>query len=306
MAIDIEKAFKLPRERRYFNISVLWIFYYTRIVRLLYRLNVRHEAVTLMSLMFGIVAGLFLLRPGYHNLLLSALFVHLKDIFDASDGSLARMKGQTNRIARFLDSLCDFVAITWLLAAIAIRTYPHVGPAVAATGAAAWISIFLQCSYFNFYLVSYTKLYGTTNVRTDEREPDDDAELYAAMWKRSLLLSLRRIYAVVYGWQDRIVAAVDRISFHRANQAAHVRPDAVPDAERRKRWYGNKQLMTFNSPLCFGTHLFIFILCALLSRPEYFYYTVIFPGNAFLLLNVFVRERKYRTLLQQGFFSEDT
>ena len=110
MAIDIEKAFKLPKEHRYFNISVLWIYYYTGIVRLLYRLNIRHEAVTLMSLMFGIAAGLFLLRPGYHSLLLSALFVHLKDIFDASDGSLARMKGQTNRIARFLDSLCDFAA----------------------------------------------------------------------------------------------------------------------------------------------------------------------------------------------------
>lgn len=300
MAIDMEKAFKLPKERRYFNVSVLWIFYYTRVIRVLYRLNVRHEAVTLASLMFGIAAGVFLLRPGYHNLLLCALFVHLKDIFDASDGSLARLKGQTNRIARFLDSLCDLAAITWLLAALAVRTYPQAGPAVVAIAAAAWGSIFMQCSYFNFYLVSYTKLYGTTNVRTDERATDGDAGAYARWWKRALLLSLQRIYAVMYGWQDRIVAAVDRTSFRRACGTA---PEGQA-GERFEQWYGDKRLMTLNSPLCFGTHLFIFIVCALLSRPEMFYYIVIFPGNALLLLNIAVRERTCGKIVRRRSYSE--
>lgn len=299
MTIDMERAFKLPKERRYFNISVLWIFYYTRVIRLLYRINIRHEAVTLLSLASGIAAGIFLLRPGYSNLVLFALFAHLKDVFDASDGSLARMKGQTNRIARFLDSLCDFVAISWLLAALAIRLYPQFGPAVIPVACAAWISIFLQCSYFNFYLVSYTKLYGATNVRTDERRTGEDKRLYGAGWKRILLFVLQRLYAAAYGWQDRLIATVDRASYRRA--AGEHGADAWDGAgeHRRERWYGDAQLMTLASPLCFGTHLFIFIVCALLSYPGLLYYIVILPGNVLLVLNIYIRERRYGRLFRQ-------
>ncbi len=285
---DLDRAFKLPREARYFNISVLWIFYYPWLLRALYRLGIRHEAVTLVSLASGILSGIMLLRSGYPSLVFAALFAHIKDVFDACDGSLARLRRQTNRIARFLDSLSDFVAISWIVVALAIRLYPSYGPVLIGLAVLTWLSLFVQCSYFNFYLVSYTKLFRETNVRLDERLTDADVAIYSVLWKRYMLISLQSVYRVVYGWQDRLVAALDRRS---ARKVLGETPESLGFNERRV-WYGEKILQTLNSPLCFGTHLFILILSALLSHPEFFYYFVLIPGNAYLLFNYVYRERR--------------
>jgi phosphatidylglycerophosphate synthase len=275
---DLDKAFKLPRSARYFNVSVLWIFYYTHMIRALYRTKIRHEAVTLISFFFGVAAGVMFLQEGYFALVAAALFVHLKDLFDACDGSLARLRGQTNRIARFLDSLCDFAAITWIIVALAIRLYPEFGPSAAVLALLAWISLFLQCSYFNYYLVAYTKLFGTTNVRHDERPTADDRTAYSAAWKRRVLLVFQYLYKIVYGWQDRLMAAADKKGIERLYRKP---PERLTEAERAA-WYGDKRLLTLNSPLCFGTHLFMLIVASLLSFPQLFLYTVVIAGNVYL------------------------
>lgn len=288
---NIEESFKLPREHRYFNISVLWIFYYTGVIKLLYRTRIRHEAVTILSLGCGILGGLFLLRPGYGNLLLAALLFHFKDIFDASDGSLARLQKKTNRIARFLDSLCDMTAMTWLILALGMRSYSIMGYGVVGLCIITWFSMFIQCSYFNYYLVCYTELFGKTNVRTDERIMEGDRKLYNDLPRRVLLLLLQRAYGAAYGWQDRLIAAWDLWSRRRTLGSYGDSEDTA-----REGWYGDKAMMTLSSPLCFGTHIFLFILMAVLSRPEFFYYIVIFPLNGLLILNALYREKRIRRM----------
>jgi phosphatidylglycerophosphate synthase len=282
---DIEKAFKLPKSARYFNVSVLWIFYYTHVIRALYRSKIRHEAVTLISFLFGVAAGIMLLMRGYFVLVIAAIFIHLKDLFDACDGSLARLHGQTNRIARFLDSLCDFTAITWMIVALTIRLFPSQGLTVIIMAVLTWLSLFVQCSYFNYYLVAYTKLYGSTNVRHDESPTGRDRDIYSVPWKRYVLMIFQYLYKVVYGWQDRLIAAVDERSVRRLYKQS---PQELEENERSE-WYGDKLLLTLNSPLCFGTHLFILIIASLLSLPHIFMYIVVIAGNGYLAFNYLYR-----------------
>jgi phosphatidylglycerophosphate synthase len=286
---DFEKAFKLPRSARYFNVSVLWIFYYTHVIRALYHIKIRHEAVTLISFFFGVAAGIMILKKGYFALVTAALFIHLKDLFDACDGSLARLRGQTNRIARFLDSLCDFLSITWMIAALALRLFPSHGSDVFILAALTWVSLFLQCSYFNYYLVAYTKLFGTTNVRHDEGPTIEDRDVYIVAWKRYMLIFLQYVYRAVYGWQDRLISAIDKRSVRGLYKRV---PGQLGENERRE-WYGDKQLLTLNSPLCFGTHLFVLIIASLLSSPDFFYYAVVIVGNCYLLFNYFYRRHRF-------------
>ncbi len=287
---DLDKAFKLPKSARYFNVSVLWINYYTHIIKALYRIKIRHEAVTIISFLFGIAAGIMFLVEGYVALVIAAVFIHLKDLFDACDGSLARLRGQTNRIARFLDSLCDFSVITWMIAALAIRLFPSLGAGAIILAGFSWLSLFLQCSYFNYYLVAYTKLFGTTNVRHDESPTMEDRNVYSVAWKRNMLLFFQYIYKAVYGWQDRLIEAADARSIRRVYGRL---PERLTESERNI-WYGDKRLLTLNSPLCFGTHLFILIVASLLSSPEYFLYTVVAAGNGYLLFNYLYRMHRRR------------
>jgi hypothetical protein len=46
-------------ERRYFNISVLWIFCYERLIQALHHLRVRHVVATPASIGSGLAAGAY-------------------------------------------------------------------------------------------------------------------------------------------------------------------------------------------------------------------------------------------------------
>jgi len=88
--VDWSKAFKFNGAEKYFNISVIWIFYYPQAIKLFYYLRFHPHAVLFSSIISGIISAGLLWSDRF---LLSALFLHLKDIFDACDGSLARLTG---------------------------------------------------------------------------------------------------------------------------------------------------------------------------------------------------------------------
>ena len=120
--LDIEKSEKLPREHRYFNISVIWIFYFRAVIRVLYRLRIPHELVTAFSILSGILSAILF----YYGIFIpAAIALHLKDVFDACDGALARLTQRGHLIGRYVDSLGDFVSLTLVMLAIGLA--PHCG-----------------------------------------------------------------------------------------------------------------------------------------------------------------------------------
>ena len=281
--VDLEKSEKLPPNRRYFNISVLWIFYFRHVIRILYKLRIPHEAVTAISILFGVYSAY-----AFHNgtFLLAAIALHLKDIFDASDGALARLTGRGHLIGRYLDSLGDFLALTLVMAGIALH-YSQLGQSIYLFwGALAILSTFIQCSSFNYYQLAYVDAFGieTLSSKRDERKRDDINITVQPMVGRIVLGTLRFFYMVVYGWQDRLVAAIEDGIAGRAERIS------------REARYGNRMLMTMQSALCFGTHIFIIICFALLGRPQL---SLMFIGtimNLYLLGLLYLRYRHYRSL----------
>jgi phosphatidylserine synthase len=289
--VDLEKSEKLPPNRRYFNISILWIFYFRHIIRLLYKLRIPHEAVTALSILFGVYSAY-----AFHNgtFLLAAVALHLKDIFDASDGALARLTGRGHLIGRYLDSLGDFLALTLVMAGIALH-YSQLGQSIYLFwGALAIPSTFIQCSFFNYYQLAYVDAFGieTLSSKRDERKRDDINTTVQPMVGRIVLEILRFFYMVVYGWQDRLVAAIDGgLSGNNRSISQEAR-------------YGNRILMTMQSALCFGTHIFIIICFALMGRPGL---SLIFIGtimNLYLLGLLYLRYRHYRGLKSDTSYQE--
>ena len=82
-----------------------------------------------------------------------------------------------------------------------------------------------------------------------------------------------------------MIAAFDRLDVTKVFEKS---PEGL-DREEQLEWYGERFLMTLASPLCFGTHIFVFILSALVNRPEYFFYLVVLLGNLYLLLVAVIR-----------------
>lgn len=98
---------------------------------------------------------------------------------------------------------------------------------------------------------------------------------------------LRFAYIVVYSWQDRFVAAVDNTLLKRCPTCP------------RTDWYGDKPLMVLQSPLCFGTHILVLIVSALLGRPEYGLVFVVTVMNLYLLFVLYYRRNHFLRRLPQ-------
>jgi len=276
---EIEQSRKFAPEQRYFNISVLWIFYFRSVLRLLYRLRIPHEAVTLLAIAIGLVAA-YLFYGGY--LIAAAVVLHFKDIFDACDGALARMTGRGHLIGRYLDSVGDFVTLTAVLAAITVRTVMYGSDIYILWGFLGWLSLFIQCSFFNYYQLAYAEQTGTKRLSSERDERSrDDIDAFAGSFGRRLILGiLRGLYIVIFSWQDKLVAGIDRWLRRRSG----CRSD--------RDWYGDKMLMTLVSPLCFGTHIFVLMVFAVIGKPGYALPFIAIIMNIYLLWVLLYRMRR--------------
>jgi phosphatidylserine synthase len=267
--ISLEKAEKLTSEYKYFNISVIWIFYYRHVLRIFYYLKIPHEIVTLLSILSGLLSAYFF----YSGTLIAAVIaIHLKDVFDACDGALARLTGRGHIIGRYLDSIGDFFVLTIIMIAIACRASHQISSIYIAWGAVAIISTFIQCSFFNYYQLAYLERYGIDRLISKQNEKArDDIEIDDYGLSGRLLLKLMRfLYIVIYSWQDRLVAAVDEKLYSSAKSGS------------KEKWYGDRFLMVLQSALCFGTHIFVIIVFSLLGKP---YLALIFIGT---VMNIYL------------------
>jgi hypothetical protein len=232
-----------------------------------------------MSLACGLSAAAILMFKGAAAaLILSAILVHLKDVLDACDGSLARLTGTGHRIGRFLDTIGDGVVFTALIASVAwygIGLGSHVIGTLVWAGM-TWLSLFLQCSYFNYYHLQYTRLAGAESAsRLNEQSVNGDNGTYRSRAARLLLTLLRHVYMWWFGWQDRLVGDLDRSSLriaHGTNAAGKHELD---------RWYGARAFLVANSALCYGTHAFVLILCLLVGHPVWFFPAVVIGMNIY-------------------------
>jgi phosphatidylglycerophosphate synthase len=279
---------KIPPGYRYLNISTLWIPYYRLVIRAFYRLHIRHEVATALSIGCGlaaawVIAGL----PASGAFVAAAVLVHLKDVFDATDGAVARITGTGHRFGRFLDTVGDGVTFTsWIAASAVVMVATGTRPQVASAWAVAgWLCLFLQCSYFNFHHLHYVRIAGGRSTsRLDERaapvEPSDRATRFMAA-----------VYQVWFGWQDRLIDRFDRgqrTSLGLPNEAEDPRNDA---------WYGARPFMVANSALCFGTHTFLLVVLLLLQRPQWFLPSVVIGMTAYWVCIVLARRTVFRKAL---------
>lgn len=77
--------------------------------RVLYPTSVSPNAVTLVSILFGLAAGVSLFIVFPWHLQVAGLCIFLSAILDCADGQLARMRGTSSAFGRMLDGVADFV-----------------------------------------------------------------------------------------------------------------------------------------------------------------------------------------------------
>ncbi|MFQ5448695.1 MAG: CDP-alcohol phosphatidyltransferase family protein, partial [Saprospiraceae bacterium] len=245
---------------------------------LLYPLPISANAITLLALVMGLVAAGFYVSSVETALVWGALFLYGKLFLDNVDGGLARLRGEESRLGRFLDSFSDFVVSVLVYGAITLRmAQDSSNPGfIWILGSLALVSSLLQCSYWVFNYVSYTDWVGSYEKnRPDETITEEDRVAAESGELSGTVLFLQRFHNIVYGWQDALIASLDRFSRAAA--------DYQDNEEHRKRWVADKIFLTRMGPLCVCTNTIALVVLSLFNQLELFLILVVFAGNGYLL-----------------------
>jgi phosphatidylglycerophosphate synthase len=278
MSFDIEKMSKLPPGARFLDINDFWYFPNRWVVKFLYPLPITPTHITIISLIAGLVSVRFYMIDTSAGLMWGALFLYLKIFLDNVDGNLARVRGETSRLGRFLDSLTDFMVSFLVYLVLTLRLVDETNNSLYwYLGGLAFLSCLMQCSYFVYYLVKYTAISGTYLYnRVDEDITEEENEAYDRGDLSMLVYFLHRAHILLYGWQDKTIEWFDRLSKRLGSKK--------PQKLSEKNWYGDKVFLTLISPLCLCTNNMLLVFFSLADEIELGLWFVVIVGNACLLI----------------------
>ena len=277
--IDFDKMEKLPAGCRFFDVNELWYFPNRWAVRVLYPLPVSANVITWLALAMGLMSAAFYVSNAETALVWGAVFLYGKLFLDNVDGNLARLRGEESRLGRFLDSFSDFVVSVLVYGAITYRLAQDSSSSgfVWGLGLMALVSSLLQCSYWVYYYVSYTGWVGSYGKnRADETVTEEDRRAAETGEISPWIFFLQRFHNIAYGWQDALIAGLDRLSRSAA--------DYQESVEHRERWVADKKFLTRMGPLCVCTNTMALVVLSVLNQLELFLVLVVFLGNAYLLV----------------------
>jgi hypothetical protein len=228
----------------------------------------------------GLGAAWLFASGGYGRGVAAGLLLLLKSVLDAADGSLARARARPSRAGRYLDSVCDFIvnlAVFAGLAAAEAGRGPPARPYLIA--ACALVVATLEGSVFNFYYLLQRRSAGG-----DRTSLLDESEARPYPWDPPrTTAALQRAYLAIYGWQDRLVAWLDRLA------AGPGHAEQVPSSG----------FLTATTALGLGTQLLLIAVLAAAGRPFWAMYAFLGPGLALwaALLSVLAARRVLWTVI---------
>jgi hypothetical protein len=226
------------------------------LVRALYPTSITPNQVTLLSTLVGLLAAAFYLANTGTMTVIAGLCVTAKDILDSADGQLARAKAMYSRTGRFLDSIGDFVVNLAIFGALGIvLAVNHNDPAYLLLALVGFLGISLRVSYHVFYQTTFLHLEDTytLNRSTEEiREEDLHGDPTA--------LALQRVFQILYGWQDALMACIDRWS----------RGGKFRSPEECSAWHADPAALRLSGFLGMGTELFLLTICSLAGIREFY------------------------------------
>jgi phosphatidylglycerophosphate synthase len=229
------------------------------VVTALLPLRVPPTAVAASAGATGVAAAVVL---GRGELLLAAVLMQAKTVLDNADGQLARLSGRVTAFGRYLDSELDLLVDAALFAAVGWTTGRWLLPALGFAALTAVLSV-------NF---NVERLYRAERGGDAAAMPETLTRPAAA---------LRRVYALLYAPQDRLVERfVDR------------RLDGAPRELRLA--YHDRATVVALANLGLSTQLAVFGLCLALGHPLAFAWVAL-AEVALVVLLALRRELLVRT-----------
>lgn len=118
-----------------------------------YHTKIKPDHLTLVAMVFGLSGGFFYSLGSHLTCIIGAIFYLLFNIFDCSDGQLARIKKNGSSVGRLLDGIADYIAAIAIYSGIAIgySNNPQQPSSMVILISLAGISIIVQESLVDYF-----------------------------------------------------------------------------------------------------------------------------------------------------------
>jgi len=245
--------------------AIVWLFYPTRITP---------NHVTLIAILFGMASAYAFSLSTTASIDAAGVLIVLKDILDDADGQLARAKELYSRRGRFLDSVGDFVVNLAVFSTITWSVYRvHSNRLTIILGLLSLLGITLRVSYHVFYQVAFLHLRDTYKLNriTEEITEEDRRGDRVALW-------LQRIFLLIYAWQDRLIARIDRWCMGENFDETHL-----------PLWYSDRFGLRLSGLVGFGTEFMLLAVCSWSRELDGYLLLNVFVMNGICLLSILYR-----------------
>jgi phosphatidylglycerophosphate synthase len=251
-----------------------------------YRTKIKPDHLTLTAMVMGIAGGFFYSFGSHLTCIIGAIFYLLFNIFDCSDGQLARIKKNGTSVGRLLDGIADYIAAIAIYAGIVIgyTNKPGQPQAFVLLIALAGLSIIVQESLVDYFRTRFLDIVlerkDTYNEELNEYK--HEYELLKAKKNKRFHKYVVLIYLTYSRIQDNLTAKRKKVKFLNAS----------PEIYYKK----NRIIMRFWVLMGPSAKITTLILCSFFCRFDIFLWIVIGGFNFLAVLLWIIQYRIDKSL----------
>jgi len=253
------------------------------LVKGIYNTNITPNQLTVISMILGVI-GSFFYSIGTHNAFMAgAILILLYNVFDCSDGQLARLKKNGTAVGRILDGIADYVVSVAAYFGIAFG-YANNSPnplfwwIITAT---AGFSNAIQSGLLDFYRTRYLD-YVLNRVSV----LDEGLKYFEEEFEKLKLINGRYFDKAVI-WIYLKYSAIQQRVTNPKNSHEDIRPNiSAEEYSAKNRWLIG--LWTFLGPT---TQWTLLIITSFLNRLDIYLLGILIVGNILAIILYFFQFR---------------
>jgi phosphatidylglycerophosphate synthase len=254
------------------------------IVKLIYRLPITPNQVTMLSLGAGLVAAFYFSMGTPGAFMAAAIWYAASNVLDCCDGMLARLQGSGTPLGRLVDGIADWVIAVAIFLGLGVGLEKALGdPTVWYLVVAGGLTSALHAMVFDSQQQEYIsnvrgkQSYQASELERTKKELQHLEESKASWWRKGAL----QIYLRYLKVQERVEV-----------QSAAGKQFS-PEVYRSH----NLRIMRWWTVLGTTTNRSLLVVAALFNAPTVFLWIVVIAGNLFLLF-ILVRQRSVRRRME--------
>lgn len=267
-------------------------------------LKIKPNAVTIVSIFFGIAAGVLFYYPQLWINVIGMLLLVFANSLDSADGQLARITNNRSRIGRILDGLAGDSWFLTIHIAICLRSQNEGwSPIIWVLGSVAGASHILQSAmgdyYRNVHLFFIQGRAGSELDNSTVLQPEYDK----LSWSKNFIAKfMANSYLNYTKLQERFTPNLQKLLaiVYTKYPDANLPSTLVEDFRKQ-----NKPLMRFTNIIQFNTRVMFLFLWLFINHAWYYFIFDIVVLNAFLVY-MMVRQEKVSRFFYDRISSEQS